>query len=115
MSAEVTTFFDTKINYSEMNEVDQNFTIEIATNALKTQEKSEHPIYHKDIAQLIKQQLDATKGYFFKVYDIISTVILSASGTWNVIVGVSFGSFVTHETKTYIYIIVVIILFIIFE
>jgi len=37
--------------------------IDIATNALKTQEKSEKPIYHKDIAQIIKLQLDTAKGY----------------------------------------------------
>lgn len=37
--------------------------IDIATNALKTQEKSEKPIYHKDVAQIIKQQLDTAKGY----------------------------------------------------
>jgi hypothetical protein len=36
--------------------------IDIAVNALKTQEKSEKPIYHKDIAQIVKQQLDAAKG-----------------------------------------------------
>ena len=43
-------------------QADQSFTIDISTNALKTQEKSEHPVYHKDIAQIIKQQLDSTKG-----------------------------------------------------
>jgi hypothetical protein len=37
--------------------------IDISTNALKTQDKSERPTYHKDIAQLIKQQLDTTKGF----------------------------------------------------
>jgi hypothetical protein len=36
--------------------------IEIAINALKTQEKSERPVYHKDIAQIVKQQLDTLKG-----------------------------------------------------
>eukprot|EP01032_Pedospumella_encystans_P026903 gene26903-30416_t len=75
--------YEPKVNYTEMVEADQLLVIDIATNALKTQEKSEKPIYHKDVAQIIKQQLDTAKG-----------------GTWNVIVGVSFGSFVTHETKT---------------
>lgn len=37
-------------------------TIDTTLNALKTQEKSERPVYHKDIAQIIKQQLDTTKG-----------------------------------------------------
>jgi hypothetical protein len=36
--------------------------VEIATNALKTQEKSDKPVYHKDIAQIVKQQLDTAKG-----------------------------------------------------
>jgi dynein light chain LC8-type len=57
--------------------------VEIATNALRSLEKSERPVYHKDIAQLIKQQLDATRG-----------------GTWHVIVGTSYGCFVSHESKT---------------
>jgi dynein light chain LC8-type len=74
---------DSKVNYTEITEADQAFAIEIATAAMKLQEKSERPIYHKDIAQTVKEQLDTQKG-----------------GTWNVIVGTSFGSFVTHETKT---------------
>jgi dynein light chain LC8-type len=81
-----TTLGKTVVNYSEMNEADQNMVIEIASNALRSQEKSEKPIYHKDIAEMIKKDLDAHK-----------------SGTWNVIVGRSFGSFVTHETKTAIH------------
>lgn len=44
-------------------QADQLLVIDIATNALKTQEKSEKPIYHKDVAQIIKQQLDTAKGY----------------------------------------------------
>lgn len=51
-----------KVNYSEMNEADSALVIEIATNALRTQDKSERPVYHRDIAQLVKQQLDTTKG-----------------------------------------------------
>mmetsp|Transcript_21457 Transcript_21457/g.35918 ORF Transcript_21457/g.35918 Transcript_21457/m.35918 type:complete len:100 (-) Transcript_21457:1207-1506(-) len=82
MSAEAPVF-EAKINYTEMSVADQALTIEIATNALKTQDKSEQPVYHKDIAEIIKKELDTKKG-----------------GTWNVIVGVSFGSFVSHETKT---------------
>lgn len=83
MAAEGTTY-EPKINYTEMVEVsvdwncwtrnltyganflqfkaDQLLAIEIAVNALKTQEKSEKPIYHKDIAQIVKQQLDTSKG-----------------------------------------------------
>jgi len=71
------------ISFILVTKADQSYSIEVAVNALKTQEKSERPVYHKDIAQLIKAQLDSTKG-----------------GTWNVVVGISYGSFVTHETKT---------------
>ena len=69
--------------YSEMNEADQGVVIEIASSALRAQEKSERTLYHKDVAQMVKQGLDTQKG-----------------GTWNVICGRSYGSFVTHETKT---------------
>jgi len=69
--------------YTEMSEADQSSTIDTAMNALKTIDKSDKVVHHKDVAQIIKMELDATKR-----------------GTWNVIVGTSFGSFVTHETKT---------------
>ena len=72
-----------QVVYTEMNEADQNSVFDIASNALKSQEKSDRTIYHKDIAQMVKQDLDNQKG-----------------GTWNVVVGRSYGSFVTHETKT---------------
>ena len=39
--------------------------------------------YHKHIAQMVKTELDQQRG-----------------GTWNVIVGKSFGAFVSHESKT---------------
>ena len=68
--------------YSELNEAEQTSAIEIASNALQSQEKSEKAVYHKDVAQMVKQDLDQ-KG-----------------GCWHVIVGKSYGSFVTHETKT---------------
>ena len=69
--------------YTEMTEAEQSATIEIATNALKTLDKSDKAVYHKDVAQLVKTELDSARG-----------------GTWNVIVGTSYGSFVSHETKT---------------
>jgi len=72
-----------RINYSEMNENDQSSAVEITLNAIKAQEKSDRPMYHKDLAQTIKQQLDLARG-----------------GTWHVIVGSSFGCFVSHETKS---------------
>jgi hypothetical protein len=50
------------VMYSEMNEADQGMVIEIASNALRAQEKSERTIYHKDVSQMIKQDLDTQKG-----------------------------------------------------
>ena len=68
------------LNYTEMNEVsfifsnlvrelhktnqaDQTFAIETATNAIRTQEKSEITLYHKDIAEVVKKEFDSVKGY----------------------------------------------------
>lgn len=51
-----------RVNYSEFNEAEEAAVIEIASSALRNTEKSERPMYHKDIAQLVKQQLDQTKG-----------------------------------------------------
>ena len=41
---------------------DQTLVMGIASNALKTQEKSEKAIYHKDVAQMVKSELDSQKG-----------------------------------------------------
>jgi dynein light chain LC8-type len=76
-------FGKVNIAYTELNEADQTLVTEIATNALKSLEKSEKTVHYKDIAQLVKHDLDNQKG-----------------GTWNVVVGRSYGSYVTHETKT---------------
>jgi len=66
------------VSYSEMNENDQTFAIELATNALKLQDKGEQTVYHKDIAQHVKQELDKSKGYkyiyiyiYIHIYDMI--------------------------------------------
>jgi dynein light chain LC8-type len=69
--------------YSEMNQEDQASTVQLCLEALKQDSKSDSTVYQKDVAKAIKTQLDATKG-----------------GVWNVIVGQSFGSFVSHESKT---------------
>mmetsp|Transcript_23948 Transcript_23948/g.26215 ORF Transcript_23948/g.26215 Transcript_23948/m.26215 type:complete len:103 (-) Transcript_23948:127-435(-) len=74
--------FTARICYSEMLEGDLNNVVDIAMNSLKIQEKSERPVYHKDLALFIKQQVESSKG-----------------GTWHVVVGNSFGSFISHETK----------------
>ena len=45
-----------------ISQADQTLAMEIASNAIKSQEKNERPVHHKDLAQIIKQQLDSTKG-----------------------------------------------------
>lgn len=52
-----------KVTYSEMMEIDETFVIETAMTAMISQEKSEKVLYHKDIAQMIKQELDTHRGY----------------------------------------------------
>lgn len=51
-----------KMMYNEMSEADKNAVIELAQNSLRAQEKSERTLYYKDFAQMVKQDLDATKG-----------------------------------------------------
>lgn len=70
--------------YCEMSESDSSHVLELVTTSLRSVEKSERMMYHRDLAQTIKTELDASRG-----------------GKWNVVIGRSFGSFVTHETKTY--------------
>jgi len=72
-----------RVVYTEHSEDQQKSLLDICVNALKTQEKSDVTMYQKDVAETIKKELDSTRG-----------------GTWNVIVGQSFGSFVSHESKS---------------
>jgi dynein light chain LC8-type len=72
-----------RVCYSEMGEEDQKSTQDICIEALRAQEKSDVTMYQKDVAAMIKKELDSSRG-----------------GTWNVVVGQSFGSYVSHETKT---------------
>jgi hypothetical protein len=72
----------------------------MATNSLRAQEKGEQAKFHKNIAQIVKQELDSQKGFVIGSFPLLHFVLTSHSGTWHVIVGRSFGSFVTHETKT---------------
>lgn len=51
--------------YSEMNEADQASVIDMASNALKLQDKSEKIIYFKDLAQFMKNELDTQKKFDF--------------------------------------------------
>ncbi|KAK2801251.1 hypothetical protein FQN50_007811 [Emmonsiellopsis sp. PD_5] len=69
-----------QIKSADMSEDMQQEAIDVATEAMDK--------YHieKDIAQYIKKEFDLRKG-----------------ATWHCIVGRNFGSFVTHETKHFIY------------
>jgi hypothetical protein len=39
--------------------------IEIATNSVRAQEKGEQAKFFKNIAQIVKQELDSQKGFVF--------------------------------------------------
>jgi hypothetical protein len=54
--------FSISIVYTEMSEADQNLVATITANALKSQEKSEKTMHQKDLAQMIKIELDQQKG-----------------------------------------------------
>jgi dynein light chain LC8-type len=68
------------IKNTDMDETMQEVAIEIARSGLE-----KHTV-EKDIAMFIKKTFDEKYGL-----------------TWHCVVGKSFGSFVTHETKHFIY------------
>ncbi|KAF3919997.1 hypothetical protein ABW21_db0200528 [Orbilia brochopaga] len=68
------------VKSADMAEPMQNDAIEVAKEAM------EKFNIEKDIAQHIKKEFDTRHG-----------------STWHCIVGRNFGSFVTHETKHFIY------------
>ncbi|KAJ9260718.1 hypothetical protein DTO195F2_4331 [Paecilomyces variotii] len=80
MAAEKREKLEAQIKSVDMTEDMQQEAIEVATEAMDK--------FHieKDIAQYIKKEFDSRKG-----------------ATWHCIVGRNFGSFVTHETKHFIY------------
>ncbi|KAJ6144257.1 dynein light chain [Penicillium chermesinum] len=69
-----------RIKSVDMTEDMQQEAINLAIEAME-----KYPI-EKDIAQYIKKEFDSRKG-----------------ATWHCVVGRNFGSFVTHETKHFIY------------
>ncbi|KAI9752512.1 MAG: Dynein light chain [Lichina confinis] len=91
---------EAQIKSSDMSEELQQEAVEAATEAMTTYniEKVSQVGIHwttdvgsncsteQDIAQYIKKEFDAKKG-----------------ATWHCIVGRNFGSFVTHESKHFIY------------
>ncbi|KAL1992615.1 hypothetical protein VTN49DRAFT_4647 [Thermomyces lanuginosus] len=84
MATEKREKLEAQIKSVDMTEDMQQEAIEVATEAMDK--------YHiekacsADIAQHIKKEFDSRKG-----------------ATWHCIVGRNFGSFVTHETKHFIY------------
>ncbi|KAI9850551.1 MAG: Dynein light chain [Thelocarpon superellum] len=80
MSNEKREKLEAQIKSADMSEDMQQEAVEVATDAMVK--------FHieKDIAQYIKKEFDQRKG-----------------ATWHCIVGRNFGSFVTHETKHFIY------------
>ncbi|KAF2435601.1 dynein light chain type 1 [Tothia fuscella] len=71
---------EAQVKAADMSDDMQGEAIEVAQDAM-TKFNIE-----KDIAQYIKKEFDSRKG-----------------ATWHCIVGRNFGSFVTHETKHFIY------------
>ncbi|KAI9820145.1 MAG: Dynein light chain [Thelocarpon impressellum] len=80
MSNEKREKLEAQIKSADMSEDMQQEAVDVATDAMTK--------FHieKDIAQYIKKEFDSRKG-----------------ATWHCIVGRNFGSFVTHETKHFIY------------
>jgi len=71
---------EVQIKSADMTDDMQQEVIEVAHEAMQKYN------IEKDIAQYIKKEFDARKG-----------------ATWHCIVGRNFGSYVTHETKHFIY------------
>jgi hypothetical protein len=51
-----------KLEYNEMSDADKTMVMESAMNSLRAQEKNEKTLYYKDLAQMMKLELDAAKG-----------------------------------------------------
>ncbi|KAF2839369.1 hypothetical protein M501DRAFT_974642 [Patellaria atrata CBS 101060] len=80
MSSEKSEKLEAQVKSADMSEDMQQEAIEVATEAMGKFS------VEKDIAMYIKKEFDSKKG-----------------ATWHCIVGRNFGSFVTHETKHFIY------------
>ncbi|EZF29922.1 Dynein light chain, cytoplasmic [Trichophyton interdigitale] len=90
MATEKREKLEAQIKSVDMSEDMQQEAIEVATEAMEKyhiEKASEEATWDGcDIAQFIKKEFDSRKG-----------------ATWHCIVGRNFGSFVTHETKHFIY------------
>ncbi|KZF22118.1 hypothetical protein L228DRAFT_247742 [Xylona heveae TC161] len=80
MATETRDKLEAQIKYADMSEDMQQEALEVAIDAMSK------ATVEKEIATYIKKEFDARKG-----------------PTWHCIVGRNFGSFVTHETKHFIY------------
>ncbi len=65
MSSETSLSSKIKLIYSEMTDGEQETLTEIALNALKQQEKADKTLYFKDLAQIVKQELDNQRGFVY--------------------------------------------------
>ncbi|DAZ96011.1 TPA: hypothetical protein N0F65_008990 [Lagenidium giganteum] len=74
-----------RILYMDSSKELEEFIINSATNALKALYKGEKS-HFTEVAQQIKKELEENQP-----------------GAWHVVVGKSFGSFVTHEVKKMLY------------
>eukprot|EP00823_Brevimastigomonas_motovehiculus_P004046 TRINITY_DN2593_c0_g1_i1.p1 TRINITY_DN2593_c0_g1~~TRINITY_DN2593_c0_g1_i1.p1 ORF type:complete len:198 (+),score=88.73 TRINITY_DN2593_c0_g1_i1:194-787(+) len=72
----------TETLFVDLSEDNRAIVLSIIQNAYLSKDKRQDGVYWKDIAQTIKQELDTKLG-----------------PTWHVIVGSSFGSFITNETR----------------
>ncbi|KKK21324.1 putative dynein light chain type 1 [Aspergillus rambellii] len=98
MATEKKDKLEPQIKSVDMSEDMQQEAVEVAIEAMEKYhiEKVEAPKHmcllkfstnrNQDIAQYIKREFDSRKG-----------------ATWHCVVGRNFGSFVTHETKHFIY------------
>ncbi|KAJ5697297.1 hypothetical protein N7540_001542 [Penicillium herquei] len=80
MAAEKPEKMEAQIKSVDMTDEEQQEAIALAIEAMDKYR------IEKDIAQYIKKEFDSRRG-----------------ATWHCVVGRNFGSFVTHETKHFIY------------
>uniref|UniRef100_A0A7S2Y0J6 Dynein light chain n=1 Tax=Fibrocapsa japonica TaxID=94617 RepID=A0A7S2Y0J6_9STRA len=74
-----------RMQYNELPEDKKDFAITTSSNALTTLLNGELN-YYQDVSKIIKHEFES-----------------KYEGTWHVVVGKAFGSFVTHQTRRIIY------------
>ena len=84
------------IKNADMSEDMQTDAVECATQALEKYN------IEKDIAAYIKKEFDKKYRYNWTNKENLE-ITAKLSPTWHCIVGRNFGSYVTHETKHFIY------------